>query len=60
MKMPFGKYKGEEVCDVPLHYIKWAEEQAFIDMYPGLRAELQHEIEKAEGDRPGKGFVKRG
>ena len=26
MKMPFGKYKGEEVCDIPLDYLKWAEE----------------------------------
>lgn len=54
MKMPFGKYKGEDVCDLPIDYIKWLEEQDWVR--DELRKELQHEIEKHDGDRPGKGI----
>jgi len=57
MKMPFGKFKGEDICDLETSYLKWIEEN--IDrLDPNLRAEINHEIERREGDRPGKGFVK--
>jgi uncharacterized protein (DUF3820 family) len=58
MKFHFGKYKNEEVCDVPLHYLRWIEEQDWITKFPELNAEIKHEIERQTGDRPGKGFVK--
>ena len=22
-KMPFGKYKGSLLCDIPVHYLEW-------------------------------------
>ena len=57
MKMPFGKFKGEDICDLETSYLKWIEEN--IDrLDPNLRAEINHEIERREGDRPGKGFEK--
>ena len=57
MKMPFGKYRGQEVCDIEdISYLKWAEENC---VNPQLRKELQFEIERREGDRPGMGRVVR-
>ena len=56
MRMPFGKHKGEDLTDVPLDYLKWAEENLQIDIL--LRREINHEIERREGDRPGKGIVR--
>ena len=58
MKMPFGKFKGEDICDLETSYLKWIEEN--IDrLDPNLRAEINHEIERREGNRrPGKGFEK--
>ncbi|MFT6971982.1 MAG: hypothetical protein ACJAXX_002559, partial [Roseivirga sp.] len=23
MKMPFGKYKGTTLCDIPTYYLEW-------------------------------------
>ena len=55
--MPFGKYKGIEICDIDIGYLKWL--SLNINLYPlELKAEIEHEIEKQEGDRPGKGFVR--
>lgn len=56
MKMPFGKYKGEHIEDIPTNYLKWLEEQPNIDSE--LRRHLNHEIERREGNRSSKGFVK--
>ena len=53
--MPFGKYQYEDILDVPLHYLKWLEEQPWV--LPILRKELQFEINRREGDRPGAGKV---
>ena len=48
MKMPFGKYKGEEVCDIPLDYLKWAEEN--LQLWKDLREEINAYIQLKEGD----------
>lgn len=48
MKLTFGKYKGEDLLDVPLDYIKWLEEQNWIQ--DDLRKECQFEIKRREGD----------
>lgn len=58
MKLPFGKFKGEDLCDVELSYLKWLEEQDWIDS--GLRKALNHEIERRTGDRSSVGYVKPG
>lgn len=55
-KLPFGKHKGEEVCDVPTHYLKWLEENTNLDIL--LRREINHEIERREGDRSSIGLTK--
>ncbi len=57
MKMPFGKFKGLDICDIDLEYLKWVEENV-EKLDPKLRKEINHEIERREGDRPGKGIVR--
>ena len=47
MKMPFGKYKGEEVSDIPLDYLKWVEEN--VSLTPDLRSEINFEVKRSEG-----------
>ena len=50
MKLKFGKYKGEDIMDVPIEYLKWFEEN--IEKLPDPdREEINHEIERREGDR---------
>lgn len=56
MQLTFGKYKGEDLADVPISYIKWLEEQDFIN--DELRRECQYQISIREGERPGAGFEK--
>lgn len=29
MKMPFGKYKGILLCDLPVHYLEWFAKEGF-------------------------------
>ena len=53
MKIWLGKHYGQDLCDIPLSYLKWLEEQEDIDVK--LRQALQFEIERREGDRPGIG-----
>ena len=55
-KLSFGKFKGEDIEDVDLSYLKWLEEQNWIDSK--LRDEINHVINQHEGDRPGKGYVR--
>jgi hypothetical protein len=58
MKLPFGKYKDKDTSDpeVPTHYLKWFEEN-INTMSSALRADINAEIERREGDRPGVGKV---
>ena len=56
-KLTFGKFKGEDICDVDLGYLKWLEQQEWL--FEDLRIEINHEIERREGDRPGKGFERK-
>ena len=58
VRLAFGKYKGEDIVDVDLGYLKWLEEQDWIN--PDLREAIQFEIKRRTGDvtslgRPVKG-----
>jgi uncharacterized protein (DUF3820 family) len=58
MRLPFGKFKGEHIEDVDLGYLKWLEEQEWLQ--PSTRVNLQHEIERREGDVTSLGKVRKG
>ena len=55
--LKFGKHKGEDLTDIPMTYLKWLEEQDWI--LEELRREINHEINRREGDRPGAGFERK-
>lgn len=42
--MPFGKYKGEYVCDLPLKYLEWLTDNC------ELRGELEKSVKQALND----------
>lgn len=50
--MPFGKYKGEPVEDIPTGYIEWALSEV------NLPPEVQDEMEKQLALRRGEGVVR--
>ena len=54
MKMPFGKYKGEEMEDVPEEYIRYA-----LENFTGLSTALIKEMEDQLVMREGHGRVLR-
>lgn len=53
-KMPFGKYRGRDVEDVPSGYLKWCLEQEwfvegeFVGEYVGLAKAVETEYEYRE------------
>jgi hypothetical protein len=42
--MPWGKYKGRELSDVPGSYLCWALEEATL--MPGLRSAIRRELDR--------------
>ena len=36
MHMPFGKYKGRLLCDLPVHYLEWFAKEGFPDGKLGM------------------------
>lgn len=61
MTLRFGKFKGLDTADpeIPATYLAWVEEQQFIS--DELRKDLNEEIRRRRGDRPGAGkAVRRG
>lgn len=48
MKMPFGKYTGTPVADLPTNYILWMMDEINWDdeKWPGLQAAVEGEWEK--------------
>jgi len=36
MQMPFGKYKGRLLCDLPVHYLEWFAKEGFPDGKLGM------------------------
>jgi uncharacterized protein (DUF3820 family) len=45
MKMPFGKYKGRFLIDVPEHYIVWYKTKGFPAGKLGQQMELVYELQ---------------
>ena len=44
MKMPFGKYKGRLLCDLPEPYLVWFKQKGFPDGKLGVLLETIYEI----------------
>ena len=45
MKMPFGKYKGRFLIDLPEHYIVWYKTKGFPNGKLGKQLELVYELQ---------------
>lgn len=44
MKMPFGKYKGTLLCDLPLYYLEWFQRSGFPKGKIGMLLSTIYEI----------------
>ena len=42
--MPFGKYKGTLICDLPDHYLEWFAREGFPKGKLGVQLQTMHEI----------------
>ena len=45
MRMPFGKYKGKFLIDLPEHYIVWYKTKGFPNGKLGKQMELVYELQ---------------
>lgn len=45
LEMPFGKYKGRLMADLPGHYLNWFVREGFPKGEIGRLLELMHEID---------------
>mgnify|MGYP006292631443 CR=1 FL=1 len=43
-KMPFGKFKGRRICDVPLFYLEWFHKKGFPKGRLGMQLSTIYEI----------------
>lgn len=43
-KMPFGKYKGTLICDLPVSYLEWFERKGYPDGKLGKYLSLMHTL----------------
>jgi uncharacterized protein (DUF3820 family) len=44
IQMPFGKYKGTLLCDLPVSYLEWFEQKGFPDGKLGIQLQTIYEI----------------
>jgi uncharacterized protein (DUF3820 family) len=44
MKMPFGKYKGTILCNLPIHYLEWFARKGFPEGKLGVLLQTIYEI----------------
>lgn len=44
LKMPFGKYKGYLLCDLPEHYLIWFNQKGFPEGKLGMLLSTMYEI----------------
>jgi len=42
--MPFGKYKGRYLCDLPVSYLEWFEQKGFPEGELGILLQVIYEI----------------
>ncbi len=43
-KMPYGKYMGTLLCDVPVFYLEWMKRNGFPKSKLGVQLETMYEI----------------
>ncbi len=43
-KMPFGKYKGTLICDLPVSYLEWFKRKGFPSGKLGMMVETVYDI----------------
>jgi len=43
-KMPFGKYKGTLLCDLPVFYLEWFQREGFPEGKLGMQLATIYEI----------------
>ena len=43
-KMPFGKYKGTMICDLPVYYLEWMHSKGFPPGKMGMLLSSVYEI----------------
>lgn len=43
-RMPYGKYKGKYICDIPEHYLVWYHSKGFPDGQLGMLLNTMYEI----------------
>lgn len=44
MKMPYGKFKGRVLCDLPINYLEWFARKGFPEGKLGVLLETIYEI----------------
>jgi uncharacterized protein len=44
MQMPFGKYKGTILCNIPVSYLEWFKKKGFPKGKLGILLETMYEI----------------
>jgi hypothetical protein len=44
VKMPFGKYKGTLLCNIPVHYLEWFKRKGFPPGKLGMQLDTIYEI----------------
>jgi uncharacterized protein (DUF3820 family) len=44
IRMPFGKYKGKLLCDLPVSYLEWFARKGFPPGKLGMQLQTLHEI----------------
>lgn len=44
MQMPFGKYKGVVLCNLPVSYLEWFQRKGFPDGKLGMLLQTMYEI----------------
>ena len=42
--MPYGKYKGRKICDIPEHYLVWYHSKGFPEGKLGMLLNTMYEI----------------
>lgn len=43
-RMPYGKYKGTLICDIPEYYLTWYQRQGFPEGKIGMLLSTMYEI----------------